>query len=584
MPEFKRSSKKTEHRAVSKVRCLIDELEYIDYNFSENDKGISFDGTIDLFKGNMNLKENWEGSIKVQIKGRTMYKDPTNIDKITFDLDKRDLNNFLIEDGTILIVVKFYDKDINKYGIYINPLLPADIKKIQDENKFNTSEKVKIKLKKVINSKDLEKKCKLFKINQDIQKGKVDLINNNFKMEPSYITKLFLCDAEDFELENLIGSTQYFYTYDSNQKLINISSQEINTLSGKINYKITNKDKKIIFDDITLTATNEEKILSFGKAFTLNLEKSEFNIKIQGTFYERVKALEFIKSIYTDGGFYIDGCLLPLNINDSFKDNFGVLYEKYKYIEMFLLKHNVKKDLNFDLWTNEDFKKLSMLISSIENKRAVSFNGSLNSMIGPYKIKDLSLSILAVKRNDGLFDIHSIWNSDYQYNNFKITIPGHNDILCNNRFMILNKEVYLSDDINYDEMKNSFKNIEYNKDNKILINTQVLNLIDIYDENNNVDLLNYAMWLTDNLLTYSDAGDKHIYFINRCQILKRLDSLSKEDKEKLFRIKETTTDSLTKISCNLLLDNKEDADIIISKLDQNALATLKEFPISKYIN
>ena len=262
----------------------------------------------------------------------------------------------------------------------------------------------------------------------------------------------------------------------------------------------------------------------------------------------------------------------------------GKIYDEYKSIESFLSKHNVKKDLNFDLWTNDDFKNLGIIISSIENKRAISFNGSLNSMLGPYKIKDLSLSILAVRRNDGLFDTYSIWNSDNQYNNFKITIPGNNDILCNNKFMVLNKEAYLSDDINYDEMKNSFKNIEYNKDNKILINAQVLNLIDIYDENNNKDLLDYSMWLTNNLLTHSNEEDKHIYFINRCQILKRLDSISKEDKEELFKIKENTTDSLTKISCNLLLDNKEDANIIISKLDENALATLKEFPISKYIN
>ena len=584
MPESKRSSKKTEHRAVSKIRYLIDELEYIDYNFSENDKGISFDGTIDLFKGDIDLKENWEGSIKAQIKGRTMYKDPTNVDKITFDLDKRDLNNFLKEDGTILIVVKFYDKDINKYGIYINPLLPADIKKIQDENKSNTSANVKVKLRKVKDSINLEKICRTFKINQDIQKGKIDLINNNFKMDPSYITKFFLWDSKDFRLENLLGSTQYFYTYDSNQNLINICSQEINTLTEKMNYKITDKDEKIVFDDITLTTTDEEKIISFGKSFVLNPKKFEFNIKIQGTFHERIKTLDFIKCIYNEGGFYVDGNLLSLNINDNFKDSFGKIYDEYKSIESFLSKHNVKKDLNFDLWTNDDFKNLGIIISSIENKRAISFNGSLNSMLGPYKIKDLSLSILAVRRNDGLFETYSIWNSDNQYNNFKITIPGNNDILCNNKFMVLNKEAYLSDDINYDEMKNSFKNIEYNKDNKILINAQVLNLIDIYDENNNKDLLDYSMWLTNNLLTHSNEEDKHIYFINRCQILKRLDSISKEDKEELFKIKENTTDSLTKISCNLLLDNKEDANIIISKLDENALATLKEFPISKYIN
>ena len=37
------SRKKTEQRAITKVRALIDDTEILSHNFNENDKGISFD-------------------------------------------------------------------------------------------------------------------------------------------------------------------------------------------------------------------------------------------------------------------------------------------------------------------------------------------------------------------------------------------------------------------------------------------------------------------------------------------------------------------------------------------------------------
>lgn len=577
------SSVKTEHRAITKVRELIDKLEYLDYSFSENDKKISFDGTIDLYNDKIDLKTSWAGSVKVQIKGRTKYKDPTQKDKINFNLDKKDLDNFLKVDGAILIVVNFYEKDITKYSIYINALLPADIVKIQDENKSNSAKEFKLGLKQINGEKDLEKICRTFKINQDIQKGKLDLIDNNFTMKSSYITKFFIWDFKDFVLEDLIGSTQYLYTYDSKQKLVNICSQEIGNLITKSNITITDKNKEIIFDHVVSTTTKNEKTISFGKSFNLNIKESKFNIKIQGTFCERIKALEFVRSVYINNGFLINGKLFSLNIEDTFEEKFGKLYCGYKFIEDFFNDHSITKDLNFDLWSDEDFRKLNIIISSIKNERAIKFNDSSKSMIGSYQIKDLSISILAVKRKDGLFDTYSIWNSKKSDGNFKITIPGNHDILCNNKFMVLNKESYLSDDINYNEMKESFNNLEYNADNKILLNLQVLNLIDSYDKNSNIELLNYANWLTDKLLDHSDSDDRDVYFINKCQISKRLGLIPETDKEKLYKLKEMSSDSLIKISCYLLLDYYDEANAMIKSLDESTLNTLKEFPISKYI-
>lgn len=45
------SSKKTEQRAITKINELIDKIESADGHIQNNDKSISWDGTIDFYHG-----------------------------------------------------------------------------------------------------------------------------------------------------------------------------------------------------------------------------------------------------------------------------------------------------------------------------------------------------------------------------------------------------------------------------------------------------------------------------------------------------------------------------------------------------
>ena len=71
------STKKTEKTALNKIENLLDELETFDYNFVADNTGISWDGYIDLYHGNIDDKGNFDTRIDAQIKGRT-----TNIKKL----------------------------------------------------------------------------------------------------------------------------------------------------------------------------------------------------------------------------------------------------------------------------------------------------------------------------------------------------------------------------------------------------------------------------------------------------------------------------------------------------------------------
>lgn len=65
------SRTKEEQIAITKFRALIDEIPSFKHDFSENDKGISWDGFINMFNGNIDKKSNFDYAIDVQIKGRT---------------------------------------------------------------------------------------------------------------------------------------------------------------------------------------------------------------------------------------------------------------------------------------------------------------------------------------------------------------------------------------------------------------------------------------------------------------------------------------------------------------------------------
>ena len=52
------SSTKTEKRAINKIEDLIDSLDYLDHHLKDGDKGISWDGYISLYHGNIDDKKN----------------------------------------------------------------------------------------------------------------------------------------------------------------------------------------------------------------------------------------------------------------------------------------------------------------------------------------------------------------------------------------------------------------------------------------------------------------------------------------------------------------------------------------------
>ena len=88
---------------------------------------------------------------------------------------------------------------------------------------------------------------------------------------------------------------------------------------------------------------------------------------------------------------------------------FKTLLSQYEELKQILLKHNVNKDLNFDEWQDKDFDKLNIWLTAIEDKVPLNLKSEI-SLIGSITIKDLRLSIMAHKNEEGSFYIENLWN------------------------------------------------------------------------------------------------------------------------------------------------------------------------------
>ena len=89
-----KSKSKIEQKAITKVRDLIDKIEFFKHDLKDTDKNISWDGTVEMYNGNTDIKENYDYTIDVQVKGRTTNNKKFS-SKYRFPLDKIDLENYL---------------------------------------------------------------------------------------------------------------------------------------------------------------------------------------------------------------------------------------------------------------------------------------------------------------------------------------------------------------------------------------------------------------------------------------------------------------------------------------------------------
>lgn len=573
------SSTKTEKRAINKIEDLIDSLDYLDHHLKDGDKGISWDGYISLYHGNIDDKKNWDGDIYVQVKGRTSYlKSLSNNWK--FDVDISDLENYNKIDGTLFFAVRFLQD--GTYKIYYKELLP---KNLFDLLKGQNNKKIKIKLKVVKNAQHLEQICRNFLIDKDTQKklSKEIFDRDAVSIGDEKLGTFSTWSRDKYNPLTILGEEKFIYVRDENQNIIDVEYAEITEVVHGIDINIKNKSGKVFYKTINHSVELDgTERFSFGKAFSLSSKEKKFSISLSGLLTERIKQIEFLDDVIDNNGFFIGNGLVTIKPQKEEKNRYSKLYEAYLKISNFCKKHNIKKDLNIDAWDNKDINTFLIWINAIDNNKIINIKEWNSSTIGSIQIKDIRFSIYADKLENGAFEVYSLWNDSSKKQYLFTYNDGEESIYTKNFFSVLNKDAYLSDDINIIEMKNSYNETELENGEETLLNLQSLELIKAYDITNNVELLEYAKFLLEKIMNFDNMHD--VVRINYLQIKKRLEDLLDEDIRELIEIRNRNEGIFFKISCNILIGNFEEANLQLNSLNDEERKVFCEFPIFKFLD
>ena len=128
----------------------------------------------------------------------------------------------------------------------------------------------------------------------------------------------------------------------------------------------------------------------------------------------------------------------------------------------------------------------------------------------------------------------------------------------------------------------SIKSIEHSYFYDTEVNNYVLELIAAYDDIHNCELLNAA----DDLLSFIilediEAKSNEVYFINKMQVKKRLQCLSKKDKNDLLKLKGIySEDNILIICINILLESYGEAQLLYENLSVEDKKEFDKFPIN----
>lgn len=198
-----------------------------------------------------------------------------------------------------------------------------------------------------------------------------------------------------------------------------------------------------------------------------------------------------------------------------------------------------------------------------------------NIRIASYKI-----AFLMLKSADGQKNIYNYFeNLDNKLKVFYINEYGEEVRLS--VYINMKKNEFLEfSNINFDIIKKSFENTDFNKTSLPKINELFLEVLSVYDCKKDNELLELAEFIIDKIL---ENAQEDTYVINKMQLIYRKRDLTKEEKKLLYEIKENNKDNQIQLAISILLNNKSDYERYSEKLTEEEKCLFFKYPICNLI-
>lgn len=590
----------TEKLATSAVETAIEKTDRLSSFINSGDKEPCWDGNIYIHEGKNHTKKNIK-KVATQVKGKLVSRNQV-ADSIKYRISSDDLTAYMMNGGTMFFVVYIDKNTKDALQIYYAALLPMKIKGILSEAK----DSYRVDFQKFPDDNLL--KTEIF-VN----------FYDNAQRQASFAGK-DLPTIEELTKQGVLESLTFRYTgigdYHSERSIPKMMRGKSMTIYANIKggsvpipveycenvQRVTMSQKHDLpiyvdgvkyYDGYRVVTTADNLELHIGscvRIVTPNIPELveavpvTMKVKIQGTLNEQIKGIEFISAMLEHGSFHIGDyefpSKFPLDQLTKIKfDEFRDLLPGYKRALAILESMNVKKELEISKCSDEDIRKLNLLIGTIGDKRPVKGVPEVPNQVSKFTIANLTLAVVCLLRPEGGYYI-----CDYFGEHFSVsgTPNGLDPVEISQYFALTSEEMLAFDNLNAYTIVEDYKRIDAREDHLEQGNQTMLEMLKAYDCKENPDLLAAARQMCEWIQEYPQYVSPEIAALNRLQIIRRERELSVTEKAELYSIMATAPDDSIRLGVLLLLDEQVEAKKIFEALPQEKQGNFKDYPIFKF--
>ena len=561
------SKKDIEELATGAVKRYFNTCNLVSPQIQENDKTPDWDGELNLYENKKDIRKNYIGSLRIQVKGKEV---PKFKDKETFPVETVFLKNARNEGFVFFVVEVMTD---GKSKIFYKKMAPIEIRgelaSIEQQQKTKNIQFEPLSMDKPW----IEVELKAFlldciKQKSFASKGQV----GGFK------SFLYLKTKEGVEIP--IGNG-----------LMNIVMPEL-TIKKDENVYI---GKDIVASNYILTYTKENVSYKLEGLFLLKSEQglssTERSSKLEilaNTTDGQIKAYEVYKRLIKFGSIKFGETEITIKASNK-KVILSMINKRLSNLSIHksvLNILNIKTPINYKTFTEEDDFSMRQLYKALIEHKAI----GLTNPQDIFKIRIANINVLLVCQSDN----NKKFYLDNAFASPLIKVMQNSDVSPFQVpiFSFLGQKGYvLFDNIPYNRIIEIYNECNL-KDSRVIIqaNLDLLQILKAYDELKQLGHLekskhtikaaqSLSKWLLENERENSMIA---LHQLNSLQITKRQRAFTEDEINLLLQLSQNNSD-MVRAGAFLLLGKIDVAQFIIQQFPEDEKTRFMEFPIAIFI-
>ena len=579
---------------VSFFQSEISKTDYLVPNININDKGLSWDGDVEVYRKPANNHKKEDLILKVPVQVNGMKIDDISKSSLSYPVEIADMRNYLHAGGTIFIVVCFDSTGENK-KIFFARLLPYELRQILNRYGIQKTRKVELELFPT-NKVDIE--ILFLNVARDMKAQRGSLVCSATTLQDLEGITEVTGFTVGYAVGRRYGETPFDYLFDNGAYIyakvsggFEVPIDRVGPLesASRIIHSPVCVNGKVFYDTYKMVYKKDAVEINIGKSIKYTIERqydglAKLTFTLNGTLSERICDAEFIVEAVKNRQFTVGtvvqslDAVTPMKIDELNVPKLEKYLEWLRSIKQVMDKLHVKKELAIADLSKDDEHKIKLLKSAVIDGLAVPLKRYAKVSFGNFTVANLKFLVTTI-RQDGEDDLYDL----YSFNDTLFGINGKiedGEIFQTSHYILLKKEDFLACcNIDYDIMVAHIKSIPITIHFVDQVFTLFFELLKAYDEMPQKEILISAIEIAEWFKEKDLFTPKPIWLMNYYQSVKRLRSLENQERQDILSIIENKVDEEIYVGAYILLGDSDAARRHFEQMDGERQAAFQQYPI-----